>query len=120
MATQKNENLERLKKYIENSTYIDISEWRKICISFDVPFSEDIFRNEYRQRFFNYLKTNTTTVSTVSKATGIPQKYLTQCKAYFEKKNKLKVVMIGQCPTTLKNNVQFVSTNTNLINSLKN
>lgn len=117
MATQK--NIEKLKNYISNNPYIDISEWNSICKSFDVPFKKDFFRSEYKKRFYNYLKENTTTVSTVSKVTGIPQKYLTQCKAYFEKKNKLKVITMGRCPTTLENNVQYVSTNPGLIHSLK-
>lgn len=117
MATQKTD-LERLIEYIANTPYIPMSEWRKVCKMFNLPYMPKLFRDEYRKRFYNYLKDNTTTVADVTDKTGIPQKYLTQRKAILQKKGKLIVVFIGKCPTT-GNNAQFLSTNQNLINSLK-
>ena len=117
MATQKND-YKQLIEYISSSPYIPIIEWVRLCKSFNLPYKPSLFRDNYRERFCNYLKENTTTVSTVTKETGIPQKYLTQCKSYYEKKGKLIVVSIGICPTT-GNKAQFISTNKALIASIK-
>jgi hypothetical protein len=109
----------RLKEFVGQSKYIDLKEQPHICRSFGLPYLRQVFQNEYRQRFFNYLQRHTTTVAMVYKATGIPEKYLCQCKAYFESRGLLKVVTIGRCPATGSPNVQFLSTNANLLKSLK-
>jgi len=108
---QKKGDLESLKKYISSNPYIDMLEQPKICKKFNIPYSISIFRAIYRQRFYNFLLDNTTTVATVSKVTKIPHKYLCEVKAYFEKKGLLKVLYLDRCPTTTSKNVQFISTN---------
>ncbi|TYB80335.1 hypothetical protein ES676_01320 [Bizionia saleffrena] len=116
---QDNEKIEQLKAFVAQSKYIDVLEQPKICNSFSLPYLANVFRLEYRNRFYNYLKKHTTTVATVSKITGIPHKYLCEVKSYCEKRKLLKVVMVGKCPTTGSNNVQFVSTNSNGWNDLE-
>tara|TARA_R110002033_G_C3895715_1_gene239398 strand:+ start:4295 stop:4717 length:423 start_codon:yes stop_codon:yes gene_type:complete len=110
--------IEQLKAFVKQSKYIDIKEQPNVCKQFGLPFLRYIFQDEYRNRFYEYLKHHTTTVASVFKATGIPEKYLCQCKAYYESKKLLKVVAIGRCPATGSNNVQFLTTNENLLSSL--
>lgn len=102
---------EALKRFIVSQPYIDITDQPAICKSFGLPFLRNVFRNEYRKRFYAYLFNNTTTCATAARATGIPQKFLTCCKLYYEKRDLLKVVGIDVCPVTQSRNVQFLSTN---------
>ena len=111
LANERLRNIEQLKMYIKRSPYIEVSEQRRICQSFGLHYMIELFRIEYRKRFYEYLKKNITSVATVSKETGIPHKYLCEVKAYYEKKKLLRVVMMGKCPTTGSSNVQYVSTN---------
>lgn len=111
-----NEKLSQLKQYVSQSKYIEPLEQIKVCRSFGLPMIKDVFRQEYRKRFYNYLYENITTSADVEKNTSIPQKYLCECKAYYEKKKLLKVVGLGNCPVTNSKNVQFLSTNPNLWN----
>ncbi|MBC5842461.1 hypothetical protein H8R23_13675 [Flavobacterium sp. F-380] len=107
------EKLSQLKKYVSQSKYIEPLEQIKVCNSFGLPYLKNVFRDEYRNRFYTYLFNNVTTCADVTKQTSIPQKYLCECKAYFEKKKLLKVVGFGNCPVTNSRNVQFLSTNPN-------
>jgi hypothetical protein len=109
-------NVAQLIAFVKKSKYIDVKEQPNICRNFGLTYLKHIFQNEYRNRFFEYLKQSTTTVATVSKATEIPHKYLCECKAHYENRGLLKVVAFGKCPTTGSNNVQFVTTNTLLFN----
>ncbi len=106
-----NEKVKQLEQYVRQSDYIDCLEQPKVCASFGLPNIKEVFRKEYRGRFFNYLQEHTTTCATVSKHTKIPQKYLCECKDYLEKKGLLEVVSLDKCPTTGSNRVQFLSTN---------
>lgn len=107
----KDKKIKALKKYISEQPYIPIQDQPKICEAFGLPPLRKVFRQEYKQRFYDYLYENIATVATVEFVTGIPQKYLTTCKTYYENKGLLQVVDSGQCPTTLSLNVQFLSTN---------
>ena len=111
-----NSKLSDLIQYIENRPYIDIMEQRAVCESFGLPFKKKLFRHIYRRKFYDYLLGEITTVATVTKKTGIPQKYLTCCKIYYQKRNLLKVLYKDICPTTGSRNVQFVTTNKDLFN----
>jgi hypothetical protein len=108
-----NEKLNQLKKYVSQSKYIEPLGQIKVCNSFGLPYLKNVFRDEYRNRFYTYLFNNVTTCADVTKQTSIPQKYLCECKAYYEKKKLLKVVRLGNCPVTNSRNVQFLSTNPN-------
>lgn len=108
---QDNEKIEQLKAYVQQSKYIDVLEQRGVCASFGLPYMVNVFRDEYRKRFYEYLKSNITTVATVSKVTGIPEKYLCQVKSYFESRKMLKVLFEDRCPTTGSKGVNFLSTN---------
>lgn len=112
----KNKQKSLLKDFISKHKYIEIEEQPQICKAFGLPFQKDVFREVYRDRFYNFLLETVTTVATVERETGIPQKYLTVCKLRFEKLGQLKVVGLGICPTTKSRNVQFVTTNLNLTN----
>ncbi len=111
--------LEQLKQYIRQSPYIEPLEQPKICKSFGVPFKISLFRKEYTRRFYEYLKNNTTTVCKVSQDTKIHRAYLCQVKRLLEKKGLLKVVKLDRCPVMGSPNVQFVSTNEEILKSLK-
>lgn len=100
-----------LINYVASQPYIDVSIQLTVCKAFGLPLMKNVFRKEYRKRFYNFLYHNLTTCATVEASTGIPQKYLTTCKSYYEKKNLLKVVELGTCPTTNSKNVQFITTN---------
>jgi len=105
------ERLEQLKKFVRESKYIDVLEQSTVCKSFGLPYRPSVFREEYTLRVKQFLKENTTTASTVTKMTGIPQKYICQVKRLLEEKGLLKVEKIDRCPTTGSPNVQFLTTN---------
>jgi hypothetical protein len=111
MAIKKfSKEMAMLKEFIHSSKYIDITERRGICESFGVPESQAkvLFREEYYNRFLNSTKEKPITVSTICKRTGIPQKYATTIKQRLERRGKIEVAYLGQCPTTLSRNVQFI------------
>ena len=114
--SQKDNSLEQLKNYIQSNPYIEILEQPKICASFGFSYKVNVFREVYRNRVYDQLKEHTTTMATVSKVTKIPHKYLCEVKAFYEKRQLLKVVYLDRCPTTNSKNVQFVSTNPNVWN----
>lgn len=105
------EKLCQLKQFVRQSKYIEPLEQIKVCQSFGLPYLKYVFRDEYRKRFYDFLFENVTTCADVSKQTLIPQKYLCECKAYYEDRKLLKIVGLGICPVTKSTNVQFLSTN---------
>ena len=114
MATQNQkskESIEKLKATIKNSPYIPLLEQHSICKELGLTYKKALFSNEYKKRFYNFLFNTTTTVAAVSKATNIPHKLLCQYKRYYEKRDKIEVVFLGECPSTGSKNVQFLSTN---------
>lgn len=114
MRKSKNYNsnkFSRLKEYVHGAPYIDVLEQPKICKSFGLPYSAKVFRDEYRNRIYEFFKNETTTAATASKVTKIPHKYICEIKSYLENRDLLKVVTIDRCPTTGSHNVQFISTN---------
>lgn len=113
-----NEKLRQLKQYVSQSEYIEPLEQIKVCRSFGLPYLKNVFRDEYRKRFYDFLFNNVTTCANVTKHTSIHQKYLCECKAYYEKKKLLKVVGLGDCPVTNSKNVQFLSTNPSMWNDV--
>jgi hypothetical protein len=112
---QDTKNGDTLKLFIENSYYIEFNEQPNIARQFNISNSKKIFSNIYKQRFFNFLKTNTTTIADVKKNLGIPEKILCQWKVYYEDRNLLKVVCKGICPVEGSTNVGFITTNKDLI-----
>ncbi|TXD47728.1 hypothetical protein [Polaribacter sp. IC073] len=107
-------NKARLIAFVEQSEYIAKSEQPIICKRFNLPYLKGVFANEYRKRFYNYLYYTTTTTADVFKQTKIPEKFLCQAKAYYEKKGLLQVLFSGRCPVTKSKNVNFLSTNKKL------
>lgn len=115
---QDTKNREDLKKFIKNSYYIEFNEQPNIARQFNVPYTKKTFSDIYKKRFFNFLKTNTTTIADVKKNLGIPEKILCQWKVYYEERNLLIVVCKGVCPAEGSTNVGFLTTNKDLINGL--
>ncbi|MFT5213419.1 MAG: hypothetical protein ACI9WV_001141 [Patiriisocius sp.] len=115
---QDTKNGDTLKLFIENSYYIEFNEQPNIARQFNISNSKKIFSNIYKQRFFNFLKTNTTTIADVKKNLGIPEKILCQWKVYYEDRNLLAVICKGICPAEGSANVGFLTTNKDLINGL--
>ncbi len=113
---QRKDSLKQLRNYIKSNPYIEILEQPKICASFGLPYVVKVFREVYRKRVYDYLNEHLTTMATVCESTKIPHKYLCEVKAYYEKRQLLKVVYLDKCPTTNSKNVQFVSTNPNVWN----
>ncbi|QXP71950.1 hypothetical protein H0I29_07760 [Polaribacter sp. R2A056_3_33] len=107
----------KLSEFIEKNRYFEPLEQIEVCNSFDLHYMKNLFRDEYRKRFYNYLFNNVTTCADVEKNTSIPHKYLTECKKYYEDKNLLKVVGFGVCPVTKSRNVQYLCTNPNKWNN---
>ena len=106
-----NEKVNRLIVYVRQSPYIEPLIQIEVCVKFGLPYLKYVFRNEYRKRFYDFLYNNVTTCADVEKHTNIPQKYLCECKAYYEDRKMLKVVGFGICPVTKSKNVQYLSTN---------
>ena len=61
------------------------------------------------ERFYEYFKTNTTTVYAFEKATGISRANGCRFKAELVDSGLIQVVKIGRCPISNKNGVQFLS-----------
>ena len=112
--SKKTTNKARLVAYVEQSEYIEKSEQPIICKQFNLPYLKGIFANEYRKRFHKYLQHTTTTTADVFTQTKIPEKFLCQAKAYYEKKGLLQVLYSNRCPATKSKNVNFLSTNKKL------
>lgn len=108
------QNIARLITYVERTKYIEKGEQLTICKQFNLPYIKSVFANEYRKRFYNYLFYTTTTTADVCKQTNIPEKFLCQAKAYYEKKGLLQVLFSDRCPATKSKNVNFLSTNKRL------
>ena len=105
------QNLYSLKEYVQKNRYIDLLEQKKICTTFNVPYSVDVFRKIYRARVYAYLFKTIATTAEVSKATGIPEKYICQIKGYYKKRNLIKTLYKSRCSATGSRGVQFLSTN---------
>lgn len=116
--SENKKKLDALKSFILNSYYINFDEQANISKQFGLPYFKKVFSDIYKKRFFDYLKTNTTTVANIRKVLGIPEKILCQWKKEFEQKGLLKVVCFDRCPAEGSANVGFISTNTDLINGL--
>ena len=113
---QDTKNSTDLKRFIENSYYIEFHEQPNISKQFNVPYCKKMFSDIYKKRFYDYLKTNTTTAADIRKKLGIPEKIICQWKTYYEKRNLLIVICKDTCPTEGSSNVGFLTTNENLIN----
>lgn len=106
------DKVEQLKTYLSSlKLHPPVREHHTIAQSFGVLMYKPIFRADAINRFIKVTYSEPTTSATVSKLTGIKQKYLCQLKRQLEKAERLKVVGIGRCPTTLNQGVQFLSSN---------
>ena len=111
-VSKNSDKIEQLKTYLSGlKLHPQISEHHLIAKSFGVFLYKPIFREDAINRFIKITFSEPTTSATVSKLTGIKQKYLCQLKRYLEKIERIKVVDIGRCPTTFSQGVQFLSSN---------
>ena len=68
-----NEKVSQLKEYVKQSKYLEPLQQIETCKSFGLLYLKNVFRNEYRKRFYDFLFDNVTTCANVSKqcaATG--------------------------------------------------
>jgi hypothetical protein len=107
----KEENLNLLKDFIKKARYLEPIEQIEVCKYFRFGYKKHLFAKEYRQRFYDFLFENITTCADVEYHIGVPQKYLTTCKIYYEEKYLLRVLGFGVCPVTKSRGVQYLSTN---------
>lgn len=72
------------------------------------------------QIYWSYLQDAVCTNTMASKELGMPQKNLCRFKRILEKSNLLFVVYKGKCKITGRQNVQYLTTNPELINEFSN
>ena len=113
-----NSKKEELIAFVANSPYIDKENQPEVCKRFGFKYAPSIFRDEYRKRVKQFLRNRITTAATVSKFTLIPHKYITQVKSRLEKANELVVVKLDRCETTQTSNVQYLSTDPEIVKSV--
>lgn len=67
------------------------------------------------EEFANYLTDKAVTATMVNRATSIEQKNITRYKRTLEKRGKLIVAFKQRCKVTKRRNVQYITTNPELI-----
>jgi hypothetical protein len=103
-------NKKRLTSYLQTlSKFPDVIEHKTIAQSFEVSNYKGIFKQEAIRRLIEKTAIEPKTASTLSKETGVKQKYICRLKKQLVNEKRLFVAYIGQCPTTLSRGVQFLS-----------
>ena len=90
-----------------------IIEHDPIAQSFEVKKYREVFKNDAEYRIFEVIGKKPNTAATIANLTGLEHKYICPLKRRLEKSKKLEVVYLGQCPTTLRRGIQFLSVNIN-------
>lgn len=103
-------NKKRLLSYLCNlSKFPEVIEHKTIAQSFEVSNYQGIFKQDAIRRLIEKTAIEPKTASTLTKETGINQKYICRLKMQLVNEKRLFVTYIGQCPTTLSRGVQFLS-----------
>lgn len=103
-------NKKRLLSYLCNlSKFPEVIEHKTIAQSFEVSNYQGIFKQDAIRRLIEKTAIDPKTASTLTKETGINQKYICRLKMQLVNEKRLFVAYIGQCPTTLSRGVQFLS-----------
>lgn len=105
-------NKKRLISYLQTlSEFSEVIEHKTIAQSFEVSNYQGIFKQDAIRRIIESTAIEPKTASTIEVHTGINQKYICRLKAQLVKEKRLFVAHLGKCPTTLSNNVQFLTSN---------
>ncbi|KAA2218546.1 hypothetical protein [Maribacter flavus] len=111
---------QKLISYLDSLKFHpNVKEHKTIAQSFGFPSYKEIFRQDAIRRVLQATSTEPTTAATIEKLTGVKQKYVCQIKRQLEKSGELAVAYLGKCPTTGSTGVQFLTSDVELIKSLK-
>lgn len=113
-------NKKRLINYLKTlSKFPDVIEHKTIAQSLEVSNYKGIFKQEAIRRLIEKTAIELKTASTLTKETGINQKYICRLKMQLVNEKRLFVAYIGQCPTTLSRGVQFLSSDKSYLPTTK-
>ena len=117
---QQDTNKKRLISYLQTlSKFPEVIEHKTIAQSFEVSNYQRIFKQEAIRRLIKKTDIEPKTASTLTKETGINQKYICRLKTQLVNEKRLFVAYIGQCPTTLSKGVQFLSSDKSYLPTTK-
>lgn len=117
----KSTDKKRLLSYLQTlSKFPEVIEHKAIAHFFDVSNYQGIFKQEAIRRLIEKTAIEPKTASTLTKETGINQKYICRLKMQLVNEKRLFVAYIGQCPTTLSRGVQFLSSDKSYLLTTKN
>ncbi|WP_312076457.1 hypothetical protein [Chryseobacterium sp.] len=107
---QQDTNKKRLFSYLQTlSKFPELIEHKTIAQGFEVSNYQGIFKQEAIRRLIERTAIKPKTASTLTKETGINQKYICRLKVQLVNEKRLFVAYTGKCPTTLSRGVQFLS-----------
>lgn len=113
-------NKKRLISYLQTlSKFPEVIEHKTIAQSFEVSNYQGIFKQEAIRRIIEKTAIEPKTASTLTKETGINQKYICRLKMQLVNEKRLFVAYIGKCPTTLSRGVQFLSSDKSYLPTTK-
>ena len=103
-------NKKRLANYLKTlHKFPDVIEHKTIAQGFEVFNHKGVFKQDAIRRIINKTAVEPKTASTLSKETGVNQKYICRLKRQLVNEKRLFVAYLGKCPTTLSKGVQFLS-----------
>lgn len=103
-------NKKRLLSYLKTLyKFPEVIEHKTIAQTFEVSNYQGIFKQEAIRRLIKKTAIEPKTASTLTKETGINQKYICRLKTHLVNEKRLFIAYIGKCPTTLSRGVQFLS-----------
>lgn len=107
---QQDTNKKRLFSYLQTlCKFPELIEHKTIAQGFEVSNYQGIFKQESIRRLIERTAIKPKTASTLTKETGINQKYICRLKVQLVNEKRLFVAYTGKCPTTLSRGVQFLS-----------
>lgn len=107
-------NKKRLVSYLQTlSKFPEVIEHKIIAKGFEVSNYQGTFKQDAIRRLIEKTTFEPKTASTLTKETGINQKYICRLKVQLVDEKRLFVAYIGKCPTTLSRGVQFLSSDKN-------
>ena len=113
-------NKKRLTSYLQTlSKFPEVIEHKTIAQSFEVSNYKGIFKQEAIRRLIEKTAIEPKTASTLTKETGINQKYICRLKTQLVNEKQLFVAYLGQCPITLSRGVQFLSSDIRYLQTSK-
>lgn len=113
-------NKKRLISYLQTlSKFPEVIEHKTIAHSFEVSNYKQMFKQEAIRRLIEQTAIEPKSASTLTKETGINQKYICRLKTQLVNDKRLFVAYIGKCLTTLSSGVQFLSSDKSYLPTTK-